>query len=475
MKRTWCDCCVVGRCNSISDGGEGVSYDKEERDDVLREMGQGQEQGQGLCHGDPDYNTLPPHGKRCSSQDPLPMSTFKKLRRLSRSLSIGHSSHCRWKTRPGTKAGKPESPASAPPYWPYGNARNKGGMAGESYEATLSSSSSPVSPADPEQRMDKSRFAALLGEELAGHSGLWAGRAGLLTEEGCARLRSLSASCGDCDTCADEGPQTGDRRSVTRVGPVYRVDTLEVIEMEDNPSAASAIASRAARSSSPAVLNNRLSRSNTTGPGGAEQETCLDPRPVSYPSFLEKYADQPGMLRARESWPNLLRPDSFPEKLACSSPGSHTLGFSSAGFCSPVPPSPDPRSPGSRRGNAVHFSPYNEVRFVDRSNTSDTFFQQAAGPPSPNLSARNQSGPTTHSHMTAHNQPESTSQQTGCDTAGSGVGDRMAVPGQSRPRQALCVVDHERRKRIRKLQHDLRRIQRDLQDLDDLESDVTEV
>ena len=158
---------------------------------MLRELKLGLDPSQGPIEGKSRLHTHPPFGKRFSAQEQAPESTFKKLRRLSHSLSIGHSSHCRWKARGAAKSGisgKSENHHCLP-----GSSRNRDTRAFEIDDMSLSFSSPPLSPVDFEK--GKSRFAALLVEELAGNSEVWLdrGRGNLLAAEvGYSRPRSAS-------------------------------------------------------------------------------------------------------------------------------------------------------------------------------------------------------------------------------------------------------------------------------------------
>ena len=186
-------------------------------------------------------------------------------------------------------------------------------------------------------------------------------------------------------------------------------------------------------------------------------------------------------MRGQEKTTFRSRPDSFPEKL-----GSRSLGSRSPGS----------RSPGLRRGIAVHFSPYNEIRFVDKRDTSDTFLEEAVDTsptgayhnrPSPHVPSEptrtdSQSLTSTQNLVTSSNtQPVSSKERTVSPRSSSSTGggvdsDQTRDPPTSTLRNyTQTIIDNERRKRIRKLQHDLQRIQRELEDLDDLEYDVSEV
>ena len=488
------------RCNSISDGGEGVSYGKEETEDMLRELKLGLDPSP--VDGKPRLNSHPPFGKRFSAHEPEPESTFKKLRRLSHSLSIGHSSHCKWKARGAAKTGI--SDKSENHHCLSGDSRRKDSSAAafEGDDVSMSFSSPPLSPMDFEK--DKSRFAALLAEELAGNSEVWLsrGRANLLEAEPvdyCPRPRSFSVSTGhDHAPTIDKVTQTSFAESPLtlkkRLGHVYRVDRLEVIELEENPghcpsgqsgslSPCHVTVSDQSSSLSPCFVTvNNQSSSGTETAEGLNADKRSDPTaPSSSGAGGDGNRCLAQSVRGQEKTTFRSRPDSFPEKL-----GSRSLGSRSPGS----------RSPGLRRGIAVHFSPYNEIRFVDKRDTSDTFLEEAVDTsptgayhnrPSPHVPSEptrtdSQSLTSTQNLVTSSNtQPVSSKERTVSPRSSSSTGggvdsDQTRDPPTSTLRNyTQTIIDNERRKRIRKLQHDLQRIQRELEDLDDLEYDVSEV
>ncbi|KAL8607260.1 hypothetical protein ACOMHN_047591 [Nucella lapillus] len=457
---------ILERCNSISDGGEGVSFAKEEHDDVLRALVTDSSRSQS--------QDSPPMGKRHSAQDSVPLSTFKRLRLKNRSFSVSHAPTCKWRTRLKTKQ------AAAPgPRRKY--CRNNA-MDGE--DSSMSFSSPPSSPGgDGERGMDKSRFAALLGEELVDSGSLSAGGmdVSLLSLPACGRARSYSASCDRAPTI-DKITQTSFADSPQgqhkRLGRVYRVNKLEVIEMEDSPA-------RCPHPASPVKAPCRWTLSGPSISSPSEDRELLSALEGAGSTSVDSETSLYDQVFTRDSQEgeksNKLRPDSFPDELGPLSSGSGP---------------PRSRSPFMRRANAVHFSPYNEVRFVNRTDISDSFLQAAAAdsptvksPPDSAPSHKtanasnasysdNQPGIPVHDHASESSQPSSSESTQSPPSLVSPRKDFYISPSNqanSNFKAAQTAIENERRKRIRKLQHDLKRIQRELQDLDELEYDVTEV
>ncbi|XP_076468400.1 uncharacterized protein LOC143299155 [Babylonia areolata] len=462
-----------GQCNSISDGGEGVSYAKEEHDDVLKELVL---EGSRSQSQDQDHLTTSPMGKRHSTQDNITSSAFRRLRLKNRSFSVSHTTNCTWKSRLKLKTSGPRRKYC----------RND---AVDGEDSSMSSSSSPSSPADCERGSDKSRFAALLGEELedsggsvftgggggGGGGGGWVGGGGLdasfLGPPACGRARSYSASCDRAPTI-DKVTQTSfldsPRSGNKRIGHVFRVDRLEVIEMEEAPPVCSS-------GGPPSPCHWTLTAPSICSPSqdGEEpsraQEECGGFSASSGRRGNHRLPTH-SPIPEEEKASNILRPASFPEELDSLMP------------CSVSPRS---RSPCIRRANAVHFSPYNEVRFVDRADITHSFLQATAGSPSArhphHTSATNSSS---SSSSPSHNIPLSLlNSSSPCSDSQPGLSAHgrdevfTSTPhlATSTFKAAQTAIEYERRKRIRKLQHDLQRIQRELQDLDELEYDVTEV
>lgn len=469
-------------CNSISDGGEGVSYDKEEIQDMLKEMGLGQDElGQGPDQGQPRPYTHPPFGKRYSAQDHVPTSAFKKLRRLSRSLSIGHSSHFKWKVKKSGLPGKLDNH-----HWLSGCSGSKDSVAGDSDDVSLCFSSPPLSPSDFEKDTDKSRFAALLREELVSGNNieLFLGRGGVnLLDDVDRRRARLSSASSDSDhvpssdkvtqTCFSDSPVAAKKR----FGHVFRVDNLEVIEMEDNPSGSTGQLT----SDCHVTLNNQSEPLTERAESLDVAGDTVGQNVFTFGANKEEEELLMKHVRGEEKSCNLSRPESFPDKLG-------------SGFQGSTPPGS--RSPCVRaKGVAVHFSPYNEIRFLEKTNISDAFFQEAVDPStsaqqhgkkSPQSASVHSSSPVTQlhqstpCHVTSGTQSKPSTERTSPGSVGdsaSGISESGSSKNPARLRfiNPQAVIENERRKRIRKLQHDLQHIQRELQDLDDLEYDVTEV
>lgn len=136
-----------------------------------------------------------------------------------------------------------------------------------------------------------------------------------------------------------------------------------------------------------------------------------------------------------------------------------------------------PLSSGMKRKSScfgkpcVHFAPDNDVRFLD-SDVSDHVVSVAEDNSGETASGSTKSFVSEETQTTNDSHSYSTFNRSEVDSA---EGLQPSVVALNKPTAIKTLIDHERRKRIRRLQNDLLRIQRELQYLDDLEYEVSEV
>lgn len=431
-----------GRCGSISDGGEGVSYDLDETHDILAEMGL------------PKLNTHPPFAKRHSAAQEH-ISTFKKLRRLSRSLSIGHASSFRWRHRSGCRSVGTDPPSKSDHHhqWVSGGGgsgdirRTKDSISGgeedgDSNHDNCSCSSPPLSPAGlDENHVDGgklSRFSAFSSENRRDLKEK-------VIDMMMTRRRSAGRSREDeettenpaaCVRTEDKVTQTSELATrldvAKRVGTVYHVQKLEIL---------------------PVTAEDRervsVSRQENEKACGHHENSSATGNHICVAKNIS------GAMKLRNGNPE------------GDASGSSKQSANEANG-----------RPKCLKKGAVHFASDNEIRFLDADTKSEGDLPQAFRDSlsAENLASSCSSGSTDASCLS--------SSQSKCDedfTVDSQKWSRdvesaiLKNNSLSMLRSAKSLIEQERRKRIRKLQSDLVKIQKELQDLDNLEYEVSEV